>query len=552
MMPDFYSNSTGTAAFTSASAGYATTPGGDPAFKISKNTGSTYCTTPADLLSIITVTTSTRDANFESLGYAAYSMNSTAAKGYQVGPGYYGKTFFLWPPDPTNDWRKLYFTYPGSTTAMNDNSRLWDSNGNWQAPSSSTYAINYAAILNWIQNVGPNPFPSSLQSGGIVYYTSIPSTIDTSTFPPTDLNQRFWKDYIDFSLGLIQLTSTSWEIINNGNNGDGGYGPDFQFGTVQITPLSSLTGTTKPYMYYKDNPLRPRTHFWFGPLGMVDCLGCYNVWYDLPTYCSRFCWWPGTCHEAPMYACKLGMSAALTDMQNNQPNDYIALMFFSVPMSSSTDMGTRFNAPRVGLGQNFTALQNSLWYPPAVVNGTASTVTPYDTYNLEVPRAMGGTCYAMPLMQCYNQFSANSTLVNYNAGATSGNAGGNGRNGAQKLIIFETDGAPNTTASANFYNGGANNSYYNIRYNSASPASSEFPSGITQYSDNSSTVTSQIYTICNQICALTSASPAGYSTSTKPVLINCLGFGPQFTPGASSYTANVATLNAIQHDRQRE
>ena len=34
-------------------------------------------------------------------------------------------------------------------------------------------------------------------------------------------------------------------------------------------------------MFYGDNPLRPKLHFWFGPLSMVDCLGNYNVWYDL-------------------------------------------------------------------------------------------------------------------------------------------------------------------------------------------------------------------------------------------------------------------------------
>ena len=110
-------------------------------------------------------TTNTRDATFETSGYAAYGMESGGTKGYTHGPGYWGKTFFHWPPDPTNDWRKLYFTYPSSATAMDDNSRLWDSNGNWQAPSSSTYAINYTAILNWLKNIGPNPFPTQLRVG---------------------------------------------------------------------------------------------------------------------------------------------------------------------------------------------------------------------------------------------------------------------------------------------------------------------------------------------------------------------------------------------------
>ena len=558
IIQDFYQDSSGTAAWSAASSGYATTPGGDPAMKTNKNAGGTYATCVADLLNYSNPTSNTRDATFETSGYAAYAMEAGGTLGYTQGPGYWGKTFFQWPPDPTNDWRKLYFTYPSSATPMDDNSRLWDSNGNWLAPSNSTYAINYTAILNWLQNIGPNPFPATMRSGRIVYWTSIPSTIDTSTFPPSDLNQRFWKDYIDYALGLIQLSSSTWEVINNGNGGtysgnggEGGYGVDFTFGTVKITPKSSLTKNVAqnafPYMHYGDNPLRPKLHFWFGPLSMVDCLGNYNVWYDLNPYCSRFCWWPGTCHEAPMYACKLGIQAALTDIQNNHPNDYVALTMFSVPQSSSTDTsGTRFNRVRVGLGQNYQSMKDSLWYPPNTVIGSQTTVTPYDSNNLEVPRAMGGTCYAMPLMQAFNQFSANSTLASYNPGAPSGDAGGNGRKGAQKIIIFETDGAPNTNASASFTGTTAYNSYYNIRYNSSNPSSSEFPGSINGYSDNSSTVTTQINNICTQICALDSASSPGYSTASKKVQIHCLGFGPQFAPTGSTRTANIATLNAMQ------
>ncbi len=59
-------------------------------------------------------------------------------------------------------------------------------------------------------------------------------------------------------------------------------------------------------------------------------------------------------------------------------------------------------------------------------------------------------------------------------------------------------------------------------------------------------MTSQIYSICNQICALDSASPAGYSTAAKPVQIHCIGFGPYFAPGSSTAAAATATLNQMQ------
>ena len=92
------------------------------------------------------------------------------------------------------------------------------SNGNWQAPEQPTYDINYTAILNCIKNIGPNPFPSQLRSGRIVYYTSIPSTIDTSSWPPTDLNQRFWKDYIDYVLGVMDNRRRHLAVINDNSN----------------------------------------------------------------------------------------------------------------------------------------------------------------------------------------------------------------------------------------------------------------------------------------------------------------------------------------------
>ena len=47
---------------------YASVPGGDPFLKVSKNTGSTYATCPADLLNISNPTTSTRDANVREPG----------------------------------------------------------------------------------------------------------------------------------------------------------------------------------------------------------------------------------------------------------------------------------------------------------------------------------------------------------------------------------------------------------------------------------------------------------------------------------------------------
>ena len=545
IIADFYTNSSGSqAAFSAAPASYATTPGGDVPAKSNSGTSASYAQTVAQVLNISSPGNSTYNSTFETKGYKGLGMTSGTLgfQGWTQGPGYWGKTFYYWPPDPTKDWRTAYFNFP---TAKADNSLLWDSSGNWRAPSSSGYQIDYTAILTFIKSVGPSVFPSQLQSGRILYYSSIPSSINTSTWPPTDLNQRFWKDYIDNVLGVMQVSSNSYVIINSGNVGYTGYGSDFQWGTVKITALGSLSGgSNTPYMQYGDNPQRPILSFWFGPLTMIDFLGNYNLWgISNNSDYSRYCWWPGTCHESPMYACKLGIQAALNDMQNNHPNDFISLIMFSTPLTGSSDTGPdRFNRVRVGLSQNYTNLTDSLWYPPATVGSPSATVSPYDANNMEVPRAMGGTCYSMGLMLAYNQFSASSALLNYNTSSSlpavsANDAGGGGRAGAQKIVVFETDGAPNVGASATFVNGGANNSYYKVRYNSASPSASEYPS-TSNYNDNDPSLVSAIITLVNQLAGQSTAQ--GYGTPSKPLYLHCIAFGPQIT------AAGLQTLNSMQ------
>jgi hypothetical protein len=302
-------------------------------------------------------------------------------------------------------------------------------------------------------------------------------------------------------------------------------------------------------MHYLDNPKRPKLKFWFGPLSMVDFLGNYNAWSQTGgNYASRFAWWPGTCHESPMYALKLGIRAAINDINNNHPNDLVSLIFFSVPMNSTSDtQGHRFNRVRVPLSKSYTQMIDSLWYPPSTVMGSATTIRPYDSDNTEVPRAMGGTCYSNPLMLAYNQFSMNSSLKSFNPAGPSGDAGGNGRRGAQKIVIFETDGAPTTTATATLNNSGAYQSYYRIRCNSSSAnfAGSDFPS-TTDYSANASAVVSQVQSLCTQLAALDTASPPGYSTPTKPLQIHCIAFGPEFDPSGPNYNTNLNTLKSMQ------
>ncbi len=598
VVEDFYRDAAGTAAFTPTPNAYATNPGGDNYLKVNNNGGGAYAGMLSEIVGVpekpagwnptaanykygaqsnnwkstysnVPYNLYGPDLDFNKYGAAGtqtseqvgYKKYSGSFHGYTQGPKYWGKTFFVWPPDPMNDWRVKYF-------GTDKNPDLWDSSGNWRTPTN--YNINYTAILQFIKT-NPNPFPSRLQSGRILYYDAIPDSISNS-WPPSNQNERFWRDYINYVLGLVQYGNSNYDLVTDRT----GYGDDFTWGTVQISPRPidtlntlrsngnvtnaqlqtlGLTATVGgpiipakvPYMDYRDNPKRPRTHFWFGPMTMVDFLGNYNMWYHtrVSPSTSRYCWWPGTCHESPMYACKLGIRAALDDIRTNHPNNLVALMMFSHPQSGSGTDG-RFNRPRVGLGRNYARMQEALWYPPSTLGNSNATIRVYDAENAEVPRAMGGTCYAMGLMQAYNQFSGHSSLVGFNPSEPNGDSGGNGRRGAQKVIIFETDGMPTHTASASFTNNGAHQSFYRIRFKSGGSSGSEYPTSVTQYAENASTVTNQIYSLCSQLAASENASPPGYSTPSKRTLIHCIGFGPVFAPGSDKRDSALATLRQMQ------
>src|SRR5205823_161094 len=98
---------------------------------------------------------------------------------------------------------------------------------------------------------------------------------------------------------------------------------------------------------------------------------------------------------------------------------------------------------------------------------------------------------------------------------------------------------------ATLNNAGPGNSYYQIRYNSQSPGGSEFPS-VTSLSDNDPTVVSEINAICRQVVALESASPPGYSTARKKVLIHTLAFGPAVEDNSPDRGAALATLSGME------
>jgi Flp pilus assembly protein TadG len=649
-----------TQAFTAAPSSYGTTPGGDAPQLTSKGSGTTYASSVSQYLAGNNTTTA-RDPLFELDGYSAYSngaQNTTTAAatsysavpfaGYTQGPGYYGKTFFLWPPDPrcpvttaapvgassgvftggstgtlttlvnkflcdfwgvssasslpanvqaiaTNwttytasslqtyltgtvglattdskylrtmrlfnrgggaaagmptdgvpnpvpcDWRARFFLTPAGAP-VTDNSLLFNSSGTWNTPSSTTYLINYAAILDWIQFSGPNPFPNQLRAGGVVYYTSIPTSINTATFPPPDPNQRIWKEYIDGVLGWQQTGGSGTNPTYQDVSGNCGYGGDITWGTTGTSGKPS--SWPAQYMSYTDNPDRPLLRFWFGPMSFLDHIGNYNVYEPYNSGHPRL-WWPGTCAEAPTYQTKLGIQAALNDTVQNHPNDNVAVVFFSAPINSSTGGYGFYNMAAQPLGRNQRAMINSLWFSPKV-NSTNAEISLYDASGNQtndiyaVPRANGGTCYAMGLMNAYNQFSSNSALVNFTANAAPGTAGGLGRNGSQRLVVFESDGMVNTGATASLTGSTNGTGYYKIRVadaNNPSGSGTELPSSSTENISN----TAPSQGIVSQICA--PLGSGGYGTTRKPVYVNCIAFGSLFDPTNNSTYKTAALQN---------
>jgi Flp pilus assembly protein TadG len=630
---------------------YATTPGGDvPAFV--KGSTTNYAQEVEDVCNGSgnnarnqwweldgysgCVSGSFQNADLGTSNYASAPFN-----GYTQGPGYYGKTFFIWPPDPrrplstannaatikqflldfgyTNSdfsgattgpplsgiynatstsgsrtwpWpndggtslgtyltgnvylpggsRKLLTTDPqyqrimrlynwnyvvdnvGTTPCdwrvrffgTNNNQVLFNGSGTLNAPGS--YSINYNEILRWIAS-SADPFPTQMRAGRIKYYGSIPTSI-TGTWPNWGgTDQRFWVEYINYVLGFYQTGANSYQDVS----AMAGYGSDFTWGTVNISAPPSAT----QYMGYTDNPLRPRLRFWFGPLTMGDFLQNYNMYENVGNY---FFMQPADSYEAPLYTGKQAYLAAITTMENNHPNDWFTLSFYSWPRTSASDTTGRLNGVACPLGTNYAYAQSALLFPFSTINADGSCnnteVTPYDpdqaTNNvpsanfLDTPRADGDTSFAMSLMQCYNQFAVTSptdpTLRNF-ATATpiafpTGMAGGMGRKSAQKVIIFETDGLANCDATATLVTNGTYK-YYKIRYDMNRPFSSEYPS-INATNINDPTVLSHIYSLIDQLAA-------DYGTTRNPFRLYALGFGPVFQ--GTDASGALSTLQTMQY-----
>ncbi|MCE9530005.1 MAG: hypothetical protein K8T89_02520 [Planctomycetes bacterium] len=533
-------------------------------------------------------------------------------QGFTMGPGYWGKTFYMWPPDPrtpvaqigetgyvAGDWRRRFFLpRSGSGDDMRDNSVFWNSSGRWrqQAPGTAAeYIVNYDNILAWMSK-GPQTLPPSLRCGLVVYYDTMPTTIPISMSTgnctsSASNDQRFWKDYIDYVIGAGRWTDSSSLYGAGSANSNTGGGSTLHYNqtstalTPQITSRAtllaaagpnSITGATKaspivitsnahglttgrtvtvasvggntaangswtitvvdanrfslngstgnasytsggnwkivPYMHYGDSPVHPRMQFWFGPQSMMAYLQEPGNWF------------PGNCYEAQSWQLKAGINSAIDDIKSNHPNDLASIIFFS-----GSD---GYNTARVSMSKEYTKMKNSLFYPFSLLDslGTASsTIRPYgttspsnsnpagltDTTDTEIPNAGTSTCPQMGFMVAFNQTSSASTFA--------------GRKTASKVIIYETDGLPNTSCDSGSLSGGY---YTNISAGSNAGLSTSLH---VASKDNARAVV-------KQFVALTTANPPGYSTTRNPARVHAIAFGDLF----ESYSTSAYKVPALQ------
>ena len=198
--------------------------------------------------------------------------------------------------------------------------------------------------------------------------------------------------------------------------------------------------------------------------------------------------------------------------------------------ASQHGVGT-FDNPIASLGRNYSSMINSLWYPP---NSGSTDVRPWDLNGSLTPRAHGdydsNTATSYGLRLAYNQLSGNTTLQ-------SSGQGGYGRKGAQRLVILETDGLANASTSATVTNAGAYLGYFNVGTGNSYSAGSADPSV-------------DAVSVANQICAMYNDSSyglPGFSTTAKPVTIQCIAFGAIFEPTtpSSDNAAGVSLLQSI-------
>ncbi len=488
--------------------------------------------------------------------------------GYSMGAGYWGKSFYIWPPDPRFDttanltspnttkpgfdtsgksmcdWRRHFFlnssgaafdpqgdNMPSTTgTAEGINQALLNASATGTAclttsSTTSNWQVNYPAVLKWIKS-GPQMLPPNLRAGRVLYYSSIPDDVNTGTGTTQQvLDKVFWKNYINYVIfGTNTSTGPNTALYGNSDNWTAGAGVSIFSGALTAwTGPGAAWSSAKPYMVYSDSPVRPRLQMWFGPLSMLDFIG--NI--------GTNNWNPGTCHEAQCWQLKAGMSSVLDDVQANHPNHYVGMVMFAA---------NDYNDMRVSMGQNFTALKNALYYPKGLLSviNTGDTTSEERPYNSswtsvlgnEIPNANGSTDPNTGLAYAFNLLSPSPSLPSQYRPTVSGQVV-QGRRGAAKMVVFETDGVPNTYRGLSSSTKTMNPtlSGYNTFYPVSGWSSGNIGNGVAPCMPEAVKIVTQI--VKPMASTNTSGADSGMSLPNAPAKVYAIGFGDIFDPIAS-------------------
>ncbi len=452
---------------------------------------------------------------------ATQRIDGERFQGYVMGPGYWGKTFFVWPPDPREDWdwrRKFFLKGNGAQfdpQVDNINGLLLDTTngGHVLNDTTSNYRVNYPAILAWLKD-NEQTLPANLRAGRILFYATIPNDC---TSPGND-DERFWREYIDFVLGTEK--NRTWYDARyclagvEGALGDA-WGSKFSHNSpLGYTPSGSTTPNPKPYMCYTDCVNMPRAHFWFGPASMLNFIATRGQF----SGSREWNWNPGTVREAQSWQLKAAIQSSLDDIRKNHPNDQVGMSFFAY---------SNFRTPRTGMGQDWDRLKASLFFPNTFLNdvvaGNPREERPYNSSFSSrlvgnLPNAQGGTDPNNGLALAYNMFGDSS----------SGASGAGGRRGATKIVIFETDGVPNSYQNWDYISAGLASKYNWIDNGSGN-------------GNGDSTSMNEAYSIVQQICAATTSGNPGYSLPNSPARVYPIGFGDLFS-STSSFLPTARTF----------
>lgn len=567
---------------------------------------------------------------------AALVPSADRFQGYSMGPGYYGKTFFVWPPDPrygvdsdnngiidtsTNsselpdvtspdpnnpafdtsgkpmcDWRRRFFLR-GDGSHFNPNTdninRILFRNSTGHVMndvvSSVTsgftasncpgyYRINYSAIMAWLKT-GAKVLPTNLRAGRILYYSSMPTDLTGSG--QNTLDQRWWREYIHYILGVNTWDPTNLPLSQEPGNASRSWARYYDSGgswwvydptkmlagvesrnaingpvsvdsnmTTTFTPANpNTTGEVpnpRPYMNYSDNINRPRLHFWFGPLTTLY----FMEWKE-----EKHPWWAGTVREAQCWQLKASINSVLDDIRINHPNDFVGMAFFAVR--------SHFNTPLAPMSQDWYTLKNVLFFRKDTVasmkanlgqDGVSSSTLEHRPYNqhflsqqsngtvnalngietTQIPNSSGSTDPAAGLAVAFNLLSSSTQL-------DAANYGTRGRRGAAKIVIFETDGQPNTSPSWQLTGTGPSTRY--VTGGTLPTSSRTLPS----LSGGDQSAGQRAITVVEAITAGQPASASttwGHSTGNTPARVYGIGFGDLLEGYTGSNYSSLSSNNA--------